>query len=108
MIDDELKSQLQRIDAEFRRLGLLSGPLGPPQTVRSAFGLSEMPFEDWLMKVFLPRAYEASASGAWPSSSQVGTMALRNFDGQEAYAPLITLLCDFDQMIVRRSFANQV
>ncbi|MCL1635483.1 YqcC family protein [Luteimonas sp. SX5] len=91
--------QLGKIEAELRRLGLLVGPIQPAQVVRSAFGMGEMPFEDWLTKVFLPRAYEAADRNQWPQTSQVGTAAIRNLDGQADYAALITLLCEFDRIV---------
>ncbi len=103
MTDHDLVEQLHGIEDELRRLGLLSGPLQPAQPVHSAFGMSEMPFEHWLITVFLPRAHEASAANSWPAASHVGTMAIRNFDGQDEYAPLVTLLCEFDRMIESRS-----
>ena len=82
-----------------RRLGLLVGPIQPAVAVRSAFGMKEMPFEHWLVKVFLPRAYEAAERNAWPSESHVGVIAVRTFDGQDEYDALIDLLGAFDQAI---------
>jgi uncharacterized protein YqcC (DUF446 family) len=93
------KEQLGKIEAELRHLGLLVGPIQPAQVVRSAFGMGEMPFEQWLAKVFLPRAYEAAATNQWPPKSQVGIAAIRNFDGQNECAYLVTLLCELDQQI---------
>lgn len=92
------KDLLEKIEAELRRLGVFSGQIWPARTVRSAFGLSEMPFEDWLATVFLPRAYEVVESGRWPARSQVGVVAIRNFDGQDEYGRLIGLLCEFDRI----------
>ncbi len=91
--------QLQKIEAELRRLGVLAGPIEAPAIIASAFGAAQMPFEQWLAKVFLPRAYEASVANAWPSRSQVGIAAIRNLDGRDEYATLVTLLCEFDSMV---------
>ena len=91
--------QLEKIEAELRHLGLLVGSIQPAVIVNSAFGMAEMPFEHWLVKVFLPRAYEASERNQWPPKSQVGTAAIRNFDGQNEYEFLVTLLCEFDRVV---------
>ncbi|MFC4309901.1 YqcC family protein [Steroidobacter flavus] len=97
--DSRLELQLERIEAELRRLGLLKGPVQPAVAVSSAFGMAEMPFEHWLVKVFLPRAYEAAGANSWPARSQVGIAAIRNFDGRDDYNALITLLCEFDRAV---------
>lgn len=93
------KEQLEKIETELRRLGLLVGSIQPAVIVNSAFGMAEMPFEHWLVKVFLPRAYEASDRKQWPSNSQLGIAAIRNFDGQDEYESLVMLLCEFDRVI---------
>jgi uncharacterized protein YqcC (DUF446 family) len=90
--------QLKEIEAELRRLGLHADPIQPAESVSSAFGMAEMPFEYWLVKVFLPRAYEALDTNQWPSQSQIGIAAMRNFDGQDEFAFLVTLLCEFDRI----------
>lgn len=97
-----LCAQVRKIEQELRRLGYLTGPVGEAQTVHTAFGLGEMPFEDWLTTVFLPRACEAAASDNWPAGSQVGVAAIRNFDGREECDALIGLLCELDWMITAR------
>jgi uncharacterized protein YqcC (DUF446 family) len=84
------------IEQELRRLQLLDGPLSPPVAVASAFGAGEMPFEHWLAKVFMPRLREAQRHRRWPPSSQVALAAMRNFDGQPGYAPLLELLGQLD------------
>ena len=94
-----LTSKLDEIEAELRRLGFLVGEVGPPRPVTSAFGLEDMPFEHWLSHVFLPRAREAIADRALPSSSSVAGVALRNLDGHPDADTLIALLYQFDGMI---------
>lgn len=95
----EATSQLEKIADELRRLGVLDGPVQAPAHVDSAFGAPAMAFEEWLAQVFLPRALEASETGDWSSTSQVGIAAIRNFDGLEQFDQLVRLLCEFDQMI---------
>lgn len=62
-----------------------------------AFGLNTMAYIQWLRHVFIP-AVEArlDTDGPWPSSSAVGTQAIREFDGDDRMARLTTLLCEFD------------
>ena len=60
MIARNPREHLEKIEAELRRLDLLAGAIQPAAIVSSAFGMAEMPFEHWLVKVFLPRAYAAS------------------------------------------------
>lgn len=93
------QAHLQKIEAELRQLGLLPHPIQSTEIVSSAFGMAEMPFEHWLVKVFLPRAYQAADTKQWPAKSQVGIAAIRNFDGQDEYANLVALLCEFDQIV---------
>jgi uncharacterized protein YqcC (DUF446 family) len=100
--DARLARQVASIEGALRELGWLSGPVGAPRAVTSAFGIGEMPFQDWLAGVFLPRASEAVATGAWPASSQVGTAAIRNLDGLPACDRLVGLLCEFDSLVIAR------
>jgi len=39
-----------------------------------------------------------SSRGSFPSSSSVGTKAIREFDGDPTADRLVTLLCEFDQL----------
>lgn len=103
MIDRDPKEHLGQIEDELRRLGWLNSPLEGTQRVQSAFGGPWMPFEHWLVKVFLPSAHEAADTGQWPAESQVGVAAIRNFDGQDQYGHLVTLLCEFDQLAEARN-----
>ena len=95
----EHSAKLDQIESELRRLGFLEGEVGTARTVTSAFGLNDMPFEDWLAYVFLPRAREAVLSQSLPASSSVGTMAQRNLDTHPDAASLVQLLCEFDELI---------
>lgn len=94
-----LSKKLDQIELELRRLEFLVGEVGAPRAVTSAFGLQDMPFEDWLSYVFLPRAREAVTLERLPGSSSVATMAVRNLDGHPDADTLIALLSEFDCMI---------
>jgi uncharacterized protein YqcC (DUF446 family) len=87
-----------RIEAEMRRIGYWQNePLRPEQLkFTQAFAMDTMAFTQWLQFVFLPRVREAAASNQFPSSSSVGTQAVREFDGDPNADTLVTLLSEFD------------
>jgi hypothetical protein len=62
-------------------------------------------FELWLQCIFLANARAAARADTLPSSSQVGTIALRQYD-YHSFVPeaqrLLTLLHDFDHIIEGR------
>lgn len=93
-------AKLDAIEAELRRLGywLQTPPAVPPH---SSFA-SGMPFEHWLQLVFLPNARRAVASRQLPDTSQVGLMAIRQYD-YHSHVPeaqtLVSLLNEFDALV---------
>jgi uncharacterized protein YqcC (DUF446 family) len=100
---EELSGKLDAIEAELRNLGYLTGEVGEPERVSSAFGMNEMPFAHWVARVFLPAARERIAEKDLPAESQVGIAAIRNFDGCEEAAELTSLLCEFDHAVEQMS-----
>lgn len=90
---------VDQIEQALRALGWLQGPVGAPRHVDSPFGIDEMPFEQWLVQVFLPRLQEARRDGQWPPQSQVAVAARRNLDGQDECEPLLQLLSQLDHDI---------
>lgn len=90
---------VDQIEQALRALGWLQGPVGAPRHVDSPFGIDEMPFEQWLVQVFLPRLQEARRDGQWPPQSQVAVAARRNLDGQDECEPLLQLLAQLDHDI---------
>jgi uncharacterized protein YqcC (DUF446 family) len=89
-----------RIEAEMRRIGFWQDkPLRPEQMeFTQAFALDTMTYAQWLQFIFLPRVREAAAANQFPSSSSVGTQAVREFDGSLEAGDLITLLAEFDAL----------
>ena len=87
-----------RIEHEMRRIGYWQNqPLRPEQMqFKKAFAMDSMAFTQWLQFVFLPRVREAAAANQFPSSSSVGTQAVREFDGDPSAGDLTNLLCEFD------------
>jgi uncharacterized protein YqcC (DUF446 family) len=86
------------IEAEMRRIGFWqSEGLRPEQLAfTQAFAMDTMTFAQWLQFIFLPRVREAIASNRFPTSSSVGTQAIREFDGDPDAGHLATLLAEFD------------
>ncbi|HOU91081.1 MAG TPA: YqcC family protein [Polyangiaceae bacterium] len=98
--------KLDAIEAELRRLGWWCDD--PPDLLAEVRAgalrtyLDAPSFELWLQCVFLPNARAAAEADALPSSSQVGLMALRQYDYHSFVPeaqPLLGLLHDFDRII---------
>lgn len=99
---ETLTRQLDAIEAELRQLGWLTGEVAQqPAPVTSAFGMNDMTFEHWLSRVFLPAVRNAIAGKDLPSESNVGTAAIRNLDGNDDAAELVSMLCEFDAEVER-------
>jgi len=96
-----IREHLDRIEAEMRRLGIWDVPDPGPDALKNggAFGMNTMSFEQWLRWVFVPRVRKLlETGGPWPTSSDVGIAAMRNFDGQDESSGLVTMLCEFDAL----------
>lgn len=101
-----LLQKLDQVEAELRRLGYWQEH-PPDLQARVARGelrsyLDAPSFESWLQTIFLPNAREAVATDSLPGDSQVGLMALRQYD-YHASVPeahhLVQLLSEFDEMV---------
>ena len=88
------------IEGEMRSQGMWRDqPLQPEQmNFKQAFGMDTMTFTQWLQFIFLPNVRKAVSDNQFPSSSQVGVMAVREFDGFPDADRLITLLSEFDAL----------
>jgi uncharacterized protein YqcC (DUF446 family) len=106
---DVALAQLDAIEREMKRVGHWAED--PPDlqaevaagNVRSF--LDAPSFELWLQCIFLPNARAAARSGALPSQSQVGLMAMRQYDYHshvEEAQPLLKLLYEFDAIVEGR------
>ena len=59
-------------------------------------------FELWLQCIFLPNARDAAKKGEYPQQSQVGLMAMRQYDYHshvEEAQNLVSLLNKFDKIV---------
>jgi uncharacterized protein YqcC (DUF446 family) len=94
------------IEQEMRRVGLWADGAPPidPATVTSAFGVGQMPFEQWLQGVFVSRLREVAAgTTAIPPGSQVAVMAIRTWHDPRAarrdVGRLLDLLTEVDRVV---------
>jgi uncharacterized protein YqcC (DUF446 family) len=93
---------LDAIEAEMRNIGFWAE--NPPDLSGDApITFVDAPsFEHWLQTVFLPNARAAVAADALPTDSQVGLMAMRQYDYHThvpAAQTLLRLLCEFDALV---------
>ena len=94
----ELAACLDAVEAEMKAIGFwIEDPpdTGSPMEVGLAL---------WLQGVFLPHARQAVADDDLPERSQVGLMALREYDYMgtvEEALPLVRLLNEFDALILK-------
>ena len=64
-----------------------------------AFGTRTMAFEQWLRWVFVPNVETCIAQdGPWPDESNVGVHAVRETDGNDDLAGVVTALHGFDDL----------
>ena len=92
---------LAEIESEMKRIGLWqSEPLRPEQyEFRQAFAMDTMAFSQWLQFIFIPRVRQIiAAGGQFPSKSQVGAQAVREFDTLPDAEKLLDLLSEFDAL----------
>lgn len=98
--DKEVLASLDEIETEMRKIGFWSDN---PLELKVGNYLEAPSFELWLQCVFLPNARNAARTGEYPSGSQVGLMAMREYDYHscvEEALNLVGLLHDFDKLVV--------
>src|SRR5258708_987613 len=96
-----VEEKLAAIEAEMRRIGMWQAEPLPEAAYafQEAFAMDTMAFAQWLQFVFIPRVKSIiEAQGEFPSSSSVGAQAIREFDGYDEAAALVSLLCEFDEL----------
>jgi uncharacterized protein YqcC (DUF446 family) len=106
----DLMAKLDQIESEMRRIGFWDD--NPPDLL-AKFSSGEMrtyldapTFELWLQVVFLHRAREAVSTNKLPSSSQVGQMAMKQYNYHsvvEEAQGLMKLLYEFDEMVCNQA-----
>lgn len=93
-------AKLAQIETEMQRIDLWqTDPLLAEQyDFRVAFAGDTMSFPQWLQFIFIPNVKRAAEHGSFPSSSQVGVKAVREFDGMDEASRLTELLSEFDAL----------
>lgn len=97
----DVQTKLEEIVVEMKLIGYWQdAPLSPEKyDFRSAFAMDTMAFSQWLQFIFVPRVEQIlDDQGTFPSRSQVGTQAIREWDGIPETAHLVELLCAFDAL----------
>ena len=97
----EVQTKLDEIVTEMKEIGFWQdAPLEPEQyDFRAAFALDTMAFNQWLQFIFVPRVGQIlDSQGTFPTRSQVGAQAIREFDTVPEAAQLVELLCAFDAL----------
>jgi len=90
-------AKLDEIEAEMKSIDFWID--NPP----SEGNFMEVGLAPWLQGVFLPHAREATKNDTLPDRSDVGVMALREYDYMgtvEKALPLVRMLNEFDKMIL--------
>src|ERR1700730_16582390 len=97
---DAVAAAVDKIEAEMKRIGYWQvAPLNPEQMrFTQAFAMDTMNYTQWLQFIFLPQVRRAITSNQFPSASNVGAQAVREFDGDPNATGLVTLLSDFDAL----------
>lgn len=93
-------ASLDGIEAEMKNIGLWD--IDPP-TFQVNNYLEAPSFELWLQCVFIPNARSAAISNEYPAISQVGLMAMREYNyhsQQKSALNLVKLLRDFDTLAI--------
>jgi uncharacterized protein YqcC (DUF446 family) len=65
---------------------------------RAAFAGDTMSFSQWLQFIFIPNVKRAAANANFPSKSEVGVKAVREFDGMDEASKLVGYLAEFDAL----------
>ncbi|MEO5951178.1 MAG: YqcC family protein, partial [Chloroflexia bacterium] len=98
---EAVESKLEEIEAELKRVGFWREEPLPEEAYNfsMAFALDTMPFAWWLEFVFIPRVRGIIAEkGKFPSSSNVGAQATREYDTENDASQLVILLNEFDDL----------
>jgi uncharacterized protein YqcC (DUF446 family) len=103
-------SKLNEVEEEMKAIGYWSknpSDLQPKIASGEIKNYTEAPsFELWLQTVFLPNAREACRTNVLPKQSQVGVMALRQYDYHSSVPEahrLMKLLFEFDKLVILNS-----
>jgi uncharacterized protein YqcC (DUF446 family) len=97
----ELIKITTEIEVEMKRIGYWQDEPLPDEAYdfQQAFAMDTMTFPEWLQFILIPRVHQIlEQQGSFPTSSMVGVKAIREFDGDENAAQLVSLLGKFDRL----------
>ena len=97
--DKQVLSKLDEIESEMKRINFWSE--NPPSFTVNNY-LEAPAFELWLQCIFIPNARNAAERSKYPERSQVGLMAMRQYNYHsfiEKAQLLLHLLNQFDRII---------
>jgi uncharacterized protein YqcC (DUF446 family) len=110
----QLQLKLDEIEAEMRRIGFWEKA---PPDLQAAVSRGDIcnfldapSFALWLQCIFLPNARRAVEGGVLPKDSQVGIMAMRQYDYHSSVPEahrLVSLLHEFDELVKHASRRNE-
>lgn len=98
--DELVIAAIDEIEAEMKSIGFW---IDSPPKFRVGSYLESPSFELWLQCVFIPNARKAAKSGRYPSESQVGQMAMREYEYHsyvEEAQDLLAMLHKFDNVVL--------
>lgn len=103
-------AKVDAVEAEMKRIGFWSSNPPDLQTLYNdgmlRTYLDAPSFELWLQCIFIPNAREAARTNQFPEKSQVGLMAMREYDYHERVPEahtLLQLLREFDRLVERKT-----
>ena len=105
--DLNVLNAIEEIELEMKKIGFWNE--SPPKIKKNQEFLHGLSFELWLQCVFIPNAKEAAKKGSYPKMSQVGVMAMRQYDYHscvEEALNLVSLLHQFDKLVMSSKIAN--
>ena len=97
--DKLVLSKLDEIETEMKRINFWSD--NPPAFIVNNY-LEAPTFELWLQCIFIPNAREATRKSKYPERSQVGLMAMKQYNYHtfvDKAQPVLGLLSQFDKII---------
>lgn len=102
-----IAQKLGEIEAELKRIGFWQEEDLPPEAynITKPFGMGSMSGEQWLQFIFIPRVRKIlGGEGEFPESSSISPWASKEFSGTEGDERLVTLLYQFDWLIMRPEY----
>ena len=91
--------KLNEIENEMKHIGYWQSK---PKRIKVKSYLDSPSFELWLQRIFVPNARRAALTGFYPNESQVGLMAMREYDYHskvDKAEKLMRLLNEFDLIV---------